>query len=41
MTPQEGQQLFNAVMALVIKCYVLGLGIGLGVRVFLQGVRNT
>jgi len=33
MTPAEGQELFNNIWLLVLSCYVIGLGIGWGVKI--------
>lgn len=34
MTPEEGKVLFDQVFVLLLQCYLYGLGIGLGLRVF-------
>lgn len=39
MTPGEGQQIFNEIVGLLLTCYIYGLGIGLGVKVFMQGLK--
>lgn len=40
MEVQTINELFNSTVALVLKCYVLGLGVGLAVKVFMQAVKR-
>jgi len=39
MTPLEGQELFNQTLGLVLSCYIYGLGIGLGLKMFKQALK--
>jgi hypothetical protein len=34
MTPEQGQELFNEMLSLILNVYILGLTFGYGIKIF-------